>query len=1514
MERVKKVLLFLCATCVAVISWAEVPVLTYNGATKGDWFAAGVWLDETGVAVNWQDGAIVVITNKEVTLTANAVVYGLNVNMTGRYCVYGNGKMTLGAGGIVKTGAGEFNIQCKDGLHLSDSQSWLGANDGMICLDDYLPFTADDDVVLTGGGGTLSLRMNAGGGLSLSNIFRVTTNSHVSLSSGGSLGSAVVILDGVGNRLSADTGFVFSDPRLGSELILRNGASMNVGTCSFDLPSLAADAPGTQGLLSTISGISLALLRTETELNVDDGASLQVTVPLADGPGVTAALCKTGAGSLALNAANTYSGGAAVESGALRLLNATGAGSGAVDISAGAWLDLAAAGSVMNLISGDGAVVKSGANSLTLPGVNTYAGGTVLSGGVTRVTSPASLGSGTVTFASGAALAFTVSQTVSALDIARIGGSGMVLAGAGADVVWDGGAYNVAGPFVLDAEAGGTLEVGQLTGSGYTKTGAGTLRIAGTTGYTGEIVVSAGVLEIGGTDSLAAGVTVRTTGGGIVQLDALGGQDLTRITGTRMVALANGASADINTDSLTVTLSTVMNEIWTASSLTGATELVKIGAGTLVVSNATAFTGRVRVLDGLLRGVGSMGNNTVTVSNGVFSAYGSGTFLQNTFAVAGGTLIADAGGNLGAGAISLLSGGTLAATNRGSLGSGTLAMSTGKLRMDVGGSAGTRAITLSSSGLIEVYDGTGFDSASIVLGGGKLDLRATTTMNCDLTLTANTTCSANTSTGAATPTVATLAGVFNAPAGEKLVVSGNGKLQIAGGGILSGGGEFFVQSGGDLTILSNKLTVTGYAGLENDGKRLAVADGGTLEMTGSGKRLHAGHGNGMALFEVMTGGVFVAKSGVDVVLGLSGGSCVFRLTGGEAVVENGGSFIMGKTSTASMGTVELIAGTLKTSRQMKVGTGTGAFVFNGGTLQSDGVNSYIPWISSSIPVTVNVNGGGIDTQGQDMKVGSAGIDGAGILTQTGGGLLRFSQSSTNWTGGLTLVSGTAVASTNNALGTGTVDLGTNALRVSASALLSNTVLTPAAGGVLTVDAGVTGAVATVSGGKLIKQGVGVLLADYVTDDTDLAIQGGQVTVTLVDGIVHSPAGVPAIWVDATEAASFVTAVSNDVSRWYDRRTPGDDSGFFATNLYNRPLIKSDALNGLPVLDFGKLGQTGQVNDNRLMAFKQYQTNIRSVFWVIGSRNGGGFLLGDSQVDGSARHFHRGSASGTFGGVATDALWGGTGHEKGIVSAGETWTNGVPVNGTATGLSGDYDLVTWRLSPTNDAANNTPGAVWFATCYAASNGRLNGGQELGEVLIYTNRLSDVERKATETYLNRKWFPLRAGAGLTFGTVSLDGTGAGFINAYPSSVRMAELVVNAANAFVTGAPGATSVDLVTVTASGVLSVAVTDALAIGDLTFADQATLAVALDAEGGTSVIAVSGDLTLPATARFVVTGTAKPQTKILLIAAAGIIDMPSGQTVWTKVGTFSSASQVLVNAETNEVWLNTPQGTLLMLR
>jgi len=73
-----------------------------------------------------------------------------------------------------------------------------------------------------------------------------------------------------------------------------------------------------------------------------------------------------------------------------------------------------------------------------------------------------------------------------------------------------------------------------------------------------------------------------------------------------------------------------------------------------------------------------------------------------------------------------------------------------------------------------------------------------------------------------------------------------------------------------------------------------------------------------------------------------------------------------------------------------------------------------------------------------------------------------------------------------------------------------------------------------------------------------------------------------------------------------------------------------------------------------------------------------------------------------------------------------WTNGVAVTSTNTGFSGGYQILSIN---TQGKLVNTLG--WRNSYQNA------GGQNYGEVLIYTNALSDLERMTVEAYLAKKW---------------------------------------------------------------------------------------------------------------------------------------------------------------------------------
>ncbi|EAZ0340973.1 hypothetical protein BIV64_23450, partial [Salmonella enterica subsp. enterica serovar Meleagridis] len=88
---------------------------------------------------------------------------------------------------------------------------------------------------------------------------------------------------------------------------------------------------------------------------------------------------KSGDDALTLSGANSYTGGTLISGGTLIASNVEALGTG--DVTNNATLELNTGGDFTNNISGSGQVVKSGDETLTLSGSNTYTGGTTINDG-----------------------------------------------------------------------------------------------------------------------------------------------------------------------------------------------------------------------------------------------------------------------------------------------------------------------------------------------------------------------------------------------------------------------------------------------------------------------------------------------------------------------------------------------------------------------------------------------------------------------------------------------------------------------------------------------------------------------------------------------------------------------------------------------------------------------------------------------------------------------------------------------------------------------------------------------------------------------------------------------------------------------------------------------------------------------------------------------------------------------------------------------------------------------------
>ena len=219
-------------------------------------------------------------------------------------------------------------------------------------------------------------------------------------------------------------------------------------------------------------------------------------------------------------------------------------------------------------------------------------------------------------------------------------------------------------------------------------------------------------------------------------------------------------------------------------------------------------------------------------------------------------------------------------------------------------------------------------------------------------------------------------------------------------------------------------------------------------------------------------------------------------------------------------------------------------------------------------------------------------------------------------------------------------------------------------------------------------------------------------------IPTTPASGAAFWVDANNEGCFTKDGAGAITQWADARGAGYP---VAATWLDAPVFMTNALNGLPVVDFGAQGSS------RCLQWNSEIAGIQAVFWVIGSQAGGGSLLGCKP--GGANNFYRGF----------DALTAASylGRENGLIGINEEtgenlWENGQLVTMPGAGLSGDYDMVAATIGAVRNFKASAFGRVnGFSDSY-------QGGQRLAEVIVYTNTLTAQQIQDTQAYLYKKWF--------------------------------------------------------------------------------------------------------------------------------------------------------------------------------
>jgi autotransporter-associated beta strand protein len=580
--------------------------------------APGVFSSATTFALNG---------STQLQVNFNETIAGVSAGFsgTGKVTVGANATLTIdtssavtfggvidGSGSIAKAGTGTLTLSGASGY---TGATYLNGGTLVISSDDNL---GDPAATLTFGGGTLKFA-------SAAHLYR-----DVSLGSGGGTldpQAYEVYLHGVVSGSGGLTKISAGNLWLKGDNTYTGGTTVSAGT--LILANSSGSATGT-GNVSVAAGATLQVSAVEYPnwgaLTGNIANAGTVSFKRADATSYGGVISGTGAvqlntsTSLALGGSNTYSGDTSVLAGMLQdsaagafspasrvrlsvdgtlKVNyaetiaglADGTGAGSVTFANGATLTVATPTaetfSFSGLISGAGALIKTGAGQLTLAGLsNTFTGGVAVNGGTLVIAGDASLG-----------------DAASALTF---GGGTLKLSTT----------YTSNRSVVLNA-GGGTLNTNTYQASlGGTISGTGGLTHQGT-----------GILTLGGTNTYTGGTTVQ--GGGVIDFTANAnlGAAASGVTLNGGYLRTRGAVADFTHPILLTSLGGNINTYGFASTfsgqITGAGALSvqsQVAGGVLTLTNSTnQWAGSTFVESGTLRVGGTNAlptDNTVKVATG----------------------------------------------------------------------------------------------------------------------------------------------------------------------------------------------------------------------------------------------------------------------------------------------------------------------------------------------------------------------------------------------------------------------------------------------------------------------------------------------------------------------------------------------------------------------------------------------------------------------------------------------------------------------------------------------------------------------------------------------------------------------------------------------------------------------------------------------------------------------------------------------------------------------------------